>query len=191
MRVITFDQEEFENGCRELGALCIAGGYRPDCLVGIRNGGAYVSAQMAHCFPEAMRFDVSISRPTTRHKGSAFRMLVGTLSRPVQDFMRKVESRIRTWLHTERRPVRMARLDDDFLAYLSRHPEAKVLIVDDAIDSGITIARLLKSLTSQFPKLRITTAVITVTTLNPAVQPDYALYRNQTLIRFPWSSDAK
>ena len=191
MRVITLNQEEFETCCRQLGEQCSACGYRPDCLVGIRKGGAYVSAQIARCFPGAEHFDVSISRPTTRHKGSAFRALVGGLSRPVQDFMRKVESRVRTWLHTERRAVRVALLDHDFLAFLSRHPDAKVLIVDDAIDSGITMARLLKSLTSQFPKLTITTAVITVTTLNPAVQPDYALYRDQTLIRFPWSSDAK
>lgn len=191
MRVKTYDQQGFEAACRQLGDMCARGGCRPECLVGIRNGGAYVAAEMAHCFPGARRFDVAINRPSTRHKGSAFRKLVGALSRPVQDFMRKVESRVCSMLHAERRKVRVAPLGDDLLDFLSRHPEAEVLVVDDAIDSGITMARMLKSLTSQFPKLRIATAVITVTTGNPAVQPDYALYRDRTLIRFPWSSDAR
>lgn len=191
MRVITLDQADFEACCRQLGNACSAGGFKPDCIVGIRNGGAYVSAEVAKCFPGTERFDVSINRPSTRHKGSLFRMFVGSLPRPVQDFMRKVESTMCSLMHFERRPVRVAALDHDFITFLSHHPDSRILIVDDAVDSGITMARMLKSLATQFPKLSITTAAITVTTRNPAVQPDYAIYRDQTLIRFPWSSDAK
>lgn len=191
MRVITLNKESFRRACNALAGMCGADGYRPDCLVGICKGGVYVADEVAHSFPDATRFDVALSRPSTRHKGAAFRRMVGGMSRPVQDFMRKVESRIHSLMHAERRKVRIAPLSTEFVRFLASRPEARVLIVDDAVDSGITMARLLKSLTSQFPKLRITTAVITVTTRRPAMQPDYALYNNQTLIRFPWSSDAK
>ena len=32
-------------------------------------------------------------------------------------------------------------------------------------------------------------AVVTVTSVKPLIMPDYFLYNNRTLVRFPWSID--
>lgn len=64
-----------------------------------------------------------------------------------------------------------------------------ILVVDDAVDSGATLQAVLNSLASLPGRPQIKSAVITTTTRHPLVNPDYTLYNNRTLIRFPWSKD--
>ena len=65
----------------------------------------------------------------------------------------------------------------------------KVLIVDDAVDSGATMLAVAEALREANPEAEIRTAAITVTTPKPLITPDYSMYKD--LIRFPWSMDAK
>jgi hypoxanthine phosphoribosyltransferase len=65
-----------------------------------------------------------------------------------------------------------------------------LLVVDDAVDSGATLSRVLAAVAGLAPPgTEIRSAVIAVTTKSPCVEPTYALYR-QRLCRFPWSIDA-
>jgi hypothetical protein len=58
------------------------------------------------------------------------------------------------------------------------------------VDSGATLAAVLGTLREVCgPTTQLRTAVITVTMEDPAVEPDYTLYRG-VLCRFPWSFDA-
>ena len=67
-----------------------------------------------------------------------------------------------------------------------------ILIVDDACDSGSTLRAVMDAVRKISPeRVVIKTAVITTTTYRPVVSPDFSLYRNRTLIRFPWSKDMK
>ncbi|MBC7799187.1 MAG: hypothetical protein H7Z10_01075, partial [Gemmatimonadaceae bacterium] len=69
-------------------------------------------------------------------------------------------------------------------------PAPAVLIVDDAVDSGATLAAVLAEVRRLAPPgARIETAAITVTTAAPIATPDHALF-NRQLCRFPWSMDA-
>lgn len=69
-------------------------------------------------------------------------------------------------------------------------PATCVMVVDDAVDSGITLAAVLRTLRACCPPAtELRTAAITVTRPDPVVKPDYALYRG-VLCRFPWSFDA-
>jgi hypoxanthine phosphoribosyltransferase len=69
-------------------------------------------------------------------------------------------------------------------------PEARLLVVDDAVDSGVTLATVLQKLRQICPAhTQIRSAAITVTLDNPLVEPDFTLYR-RVICRFPWSFDA-
>ena len=76
-------------------------------------------------------------------------------------------------------------------ALLSCSPgEHRLLVVDDAVDSGVTLATVIDLLRNTCPdRTEIRSAVITVTLEEPRAEPDYALYRG-VLCRFPWSFDA-
>ena len=80
-------------------------------------------------------------------------------------------------------------MPDGLKKMLSEKENKKILIIDDAIDSGDTLSAIVETLKKTNPKAKVATAVLTETTKNPAIRADYTLYRNQTLIRFPWSND--
>jgi hypoxanthine phosphoribosyltransferase len=66
---------------------------------------------------------------------------------------------------------------------------SRVLVVDDAIDSGATMATVVEQLRDAVGDGgEVRTAVLTITTRTAVFQPDFTLYR-QTLCRFPWSHD--
>ena len=66
----------------------------------------------------------------------------------------------------------------------------KILIIDDAIDTGKTMFIVENSLRKLLPNTQIKTAVISWTIENSIVKPDYYLFKN-CLVRFPWSKDYK
>ncbi len=66
-----------------------------------------------------------------------------------------------------------------------------ILIIDDAIDSGDTLFAIAETLKKANGKATLRIAVMTETTEQPRIRADYSLYRNKTLIRFPWSNDYK
>lgn len=67
---------------------------------------------------------------------------------------------------------------------------ARILVVDDAVDSGATLRTVIATIRSTWPDAEIRSAVLTVTRSRPLILPDYTLYPRGTLLRFPWSLDA-
>ena len=67
----------------------------------------------------------------------------------------------------------------------------QVLLIDDAIDSGVTLWGISEAVKAANPSAVITTMAITVTTRQPKLSADFCLYNNATLVRFPWSKDYK
>lgn len=67
---------------------------------------------------------------------------------------------------------------------------ARILVVDDAVDSGATLLGVVNAAKAAVPLADVRSAVITQTTTAPMTAPDYTLYNDKTLIRFPWSLDA-
>ena len=66
-----------------------------------------------------------------------------------------------------------------------------VLVVDDAVDSGNTLLSVVKGIRIAAPDAEVHNAVMTQTFPKPVIEPDVALWNDGTLIRFPWSKDAK
>lgn len=168
--------------------------YAPDLLVGIRTGGLVVAEAMARAAVRPVTVLPLTSRRASTGTKARFGLLRTTatrLPRPVLDRLRVLEHR----LLTGRRKARVALqpFDHHEAATIGAHIAAvagsRVLVVDDAVDSGVTLATVLGLLRETTGAAKIRSAVITVTLDDPRVEPDFALYRG-VLCRFPWSFDA-
>ena len=190
--LLTLRHGEFDAACAALMRLADHD-YAPNLLVGVRTGGLAVAEAMARA---------AISPPpvlplTCRRQGTklkaripGLRGILTALPRPLVDALRQTEHR----LLSGRR--RRAAADVDaaeaaaIAAWMLEAPPQRVLVADDAVDSGATLAAVLRALRLVCPRwTEIRTAVITVTMADPLVEPDYALHRG-VLCRFPWSFDA-
>ncbi len=197
MRVVTLRQEEFEQSCRQL-AKEVGLSYSPDVIVGILTGGGYIGKLF---FDELngdgtkKYFEVEAHRPGYNTKqNSAVKAMLMMMPRVVLDWARILESKVLEHRYKSRKEIvkREIRVNvpDDVREMLT-HGGCKILIVDDAIDSGVTMASVMDFFAREFPDNAIKTAVITVTTATPTVDADYSLYNDHVLVRFPWSQDMK
>lgn len=183
-RVVSFDEKCLADACRRLGGMVADSGYAPDVIVGIRSGGEYVAAGMITMFPKARLGGIDLKRPWTRSK-DRFKKILRFLPSGVLDRLRILESCLIA--------LKAPRVNDVVMVpqELLGMGAVKILVVDDAVDSGVTLASVIKAFANANPGATIRSAVITVTTVSPMVTPDYSLYNNRTLIRFPWSMDWK
>ena len=174
-KVMTLSDEAFAGACSRLEAAT----ERPDVVLGIETGGRYVAESMHAAVPHCY---VRLQRGPTPRK-SRLRGLLARLPRPVADALRLAEA----WLRGLRRPEPV-----EFRGELPRELQGKrrVLIVDDAVDSGATMHAVREAVCRACPEAQVECAAIAVTTRRPLVVPDKYLYSN-VLIRFPWSMDAR
>ncbi len=166
----------------------------PDIIIGIRTGG-YVVAEIMTKNGKSKPQLLAISRQrASTQKKSKFKcckMILRFLPYTITD-------RLRLWEHKSltSKPAKEQRdfapnIDElsALLAALRNKENCKILIVDDAIDSGATMKAVLDVVRAEAnSSCIIKTAAITVTTDSPLIQPDYTLYR-YVLCRFPWSFD--
>lgn len=197
MRVITLSDGAVEWQGRELSrriaAECPEGF---DLMVGVRRGGVFVADAVWRHLPDGFCRDivnVTMQRPTTRAKGAKLASVLGNMPLWVLNSARILESH---WLRmrSKMRGDKERRRDDRELKVSAGElpplgPNPRLLLVDDAIDTGDTLKAVLRALTAHYGPIQVKVAVITVTTDNPRVDADFAMYHDQTLIRFPWSAD--
>ncbi len=179
MKVITLHPEPFRRACRDLAAQ--ARDFAPDMLVGIATGGAFVASEMRSVLTQAAYTEVSLRRKATKRK-KPLRALLRLLPTRLADALRRREAARVSFAEPEPfvlRPSLAATLRDC----------RRVLVADDAVDSGRTLLATVRAIREAAPQAEVRTAVLTVTTATPLINPDYALRRDETLIRFPWSLD--
>lgn len=190
--VLTLTPTLLEEHCQRLASRIQAASFEPMLLIGIKQGGAEVARLMKSSFPDSHYCEVRISRPSTKQKGQGWmHRLLQKLPLVLCDLLRTLESRFNEWRSQGQQPIRIGQivLPADIYRALSEAESARVLLIDDAIDTGATILQAQKQLQAQFPNLDIRVAVITVTTRKPVCEADFYLYHNRTLCRFPWSND--
>ena len=139
--------------------------------------------------------ELTCRRPSTKlKKGSAIKQVVARLPRPVVDRLRQIEHAMLT-RKTPSLPAAsyqfVAQELERIAAWIANARRApSLLVVDDAIDSGATLLHVTDALRNLAPRgTTIRSAVITVTTSQPLIHPDYTMFHRQ-LCRFPWSLDA-
>lgn len=196
MKVLTLKDHDFQTACRQLRQRFEGHSGVPAITIGIERGGLYVARFF--CGPEPL-VSIRCQRKTTRLKSGIAVLLIRSLPRPVSDLLRISESRLlgifsRLAIHRSE-SAKDTMCDEEWpeetIEALGRlSPGELVAVVDDAADSGQTLRKVCHALRSRFPKLHFATAVITATRREGADTADVALFRNNTLVRFPWSADA-
>lgn len=196
MKVVTLKQNDFEQACFRL-AKEVAIEYSPDVIVGILTGGGYLG-RIIH---DVLNVDGTVSyveveahRPGHKARGNGVvKSVFAMLPRCILDLARMAESRILEWRNRSREPESRTVTVDVPAPVREKLAGGgcRILVVDDAIDSGVTMASVVECILKQYPGNEMKTAVITVTTASPVVEADYSLYRDRVLVRFPWSNDMK
>ena len=193
--VVSFDHAAFDEACAALMQLVMQD-EEPELLIGIRTGGLYVAESMA----KAVGFSLPVLSLTCRRNSTAAKSRLGPVKKLIARLPRFLVDRLRIIEHKmmTKKPSR-SRFDnftfdqselailDDWLREAGPNPS--IVVVDDAVDTGATLALVLDAVAHRAPGAIIRSAVITVTTDRPWATPRYTLYRRQ-LCRFPWSLDA-
>jgi hypoxanthine phosphoribosyltransferase len=186
--VLTLPPEDFCAACHRLEQSVRADAYTPELIVGIRTGGSYVASEM---FNEIPHLEITLQRPSTHQKQRLGGKLLRHLPYPVTDRLRVAEA----WWLGRKHPIQSGTTQEAEHVTLPEYPALplvrRILVVDDAVDSGRTLLAVVRALQKQCPQAEIRSAVLTVTTEQPQICPEYKLYEHKTLIRFPWSLDMK
>lgn len=181
MKVVTIGNEEFPAVCGQLQSESAV--FEPDLIVGITYGGARVAELM---FENVEHCEVTCRRRSSEHKDRAGLLfsVIKRLPLGCRNMLRIAEAR---FLRSRSRSTVVA-LAPKATSAISQ--AKRVLVVDDAVDSGTTLKAVLDAISNIPGKRVVATAAVTVTTSKPVVMPDFCLYNNSTLIRFPWAKDA-
>lgn len=173
-----------------------ADAFFPNAIVGIAKAGALVVDSLPETSGFA-RLTCTMQRPSTPAKqraGLALRML-RKLPYRVTSLLRFIQASAR-----ERKtsvvpaPSRSLIQDIDEIVSASRAQGFHhIAVIDDAVDSGVTLACVMAVLKQRLPaEVSVRSGVITRTRSRAKTifQPDYFVYEN-TECRFPWSPDYK
>lgn len=193
-RVVTVTEEGLSALSAQLLAHVRQSDFHPDALIGIATGGLRVVDAMPA--EGLLTMSCTLRRPGTERKQTArcVKQLIRRLPVPVCDAIRIAED-----FYLERRPIgEEPPLSDQLLEEAERIGSEvraadvqRIALVDDAVDSGTTMARVAGVLTRHLPPtVDMRTAVLTTTRVpaRSAHVPDYTLFE-RTLLRFPWSMD--
>lgn len=195
MQVLTLDALSLDSQADRLAHMIADGDIlRFDAIVGIRRGGSFVCDAFLRHFPTERygeRFDITLQRPSTKHKKGVLSKLLKKLPYPLLNIMRMAESTLLEFIHhrSSLSPAPNVEIPDGLHNILKKETQPTIMVIDDAIDSGETLLAIANAIKSLNRQAVIKTAVMTETTRKPRINADYSLYRNRTLIRFPWSND--
>lgn len=181
MKVKTLHKEEFEETCKRL-EICFSD-YNPDCIVGIAEGGLIVSQ---YIFPELPHYSVVCRRPSTgtKEKNEALMKIVRRMPEWIRNTLRIMEAKLLSSgkIHDSLNRKVIFNFDP------AEIKGSRILLIDDAVDSGVTLKMVMEELAKVFPDKTILTGTITVTQNFPVIMPTKSVFQN-ILIRFPWSKD--
>jgi hypoxanthine phosphoribosyltransferase len=194
--VVTVSDERLQVLAAGLLDLMHCQGFAPEAYVAIANGGVKVVEAMPKHHAVAVWSCRMQRSGTERLKQTDLpREVLRRLPYPVSDLFRVFED----WLQERKKvtvPPPTATLADELgriSAEVQRRGIRRVAVIDDAADSGATLACVMTCLRNCLPEsVDLRSAVITATRTpeRAAVSPDFRLF-DLTLLRFPWSLDYK
>lgn len=178
-KILTLDFKAFADTCRRLQHMVEDSGFIPDIVIGIPTGGVHV----ADCFEGYIKQSVKLIRPPRNKFKKYLKHIIRLLPRAIIDRIRILEAHllVRQGSHMSNTVIELPDIDVSTVR--------RILLVDDAVDSGATLKAVRAKLTEVLPEIEIRTAVLTVTGKDVSITPDFCVYNNQTLIRNPWSID--
>lgn len=193
MRVENLIDRNFETACQNL-ARQASERMQPDLVIGIRRGGVWVRNAMKAALPENIVFgEIGLQRRGTAKKNQLSRLLK-SLPQWLCNLLRISEAYARRIKHTCCRPklypLESLSFDPASEALLQSAPQ-HIWIVDDAVDSGKSMASIQAKLQTYPQAHKVLYIALTVTEKRTLLMPDVYLYNEGVLLRFPWSNDVK
>ena len=191
--VITLNQESFSKACLELYRKVEDDGYQPDWVIGIASGGVKLLDELPLKNREK-GLEVNLKRPSTKYKHDM--SWIKFLPKVILDNLRRVESYFvekktkKSLLKNSnyRNSDKLNNVTAQLESMKCNFSHSKILIVDDAIDSGMTMSVVQQAILLFDSSATVKTAVIVKTLKYQFFKPDFFLF-NEVLIRFPWSKD--
>lgn len=167
--------------------------FHPDLVIGVLNGAKFLIEEFkkSEKFTSSCFVEVKLQRESEKMKRNKIvSIILKILPYYLLNRLRIIES--------EKVKSKIKKVDflelNSKIVILDNLPNIhvkKILIIDDALDSGKTIYLIKNELTKKYPNLtEIKSAVIAWTIDQSIVKPDYYVYKN-TLVRYPWSKDFK
>lgn len=191
MHVVTLHAPDVERITTELCRSVVASWGHPDLVIAVLSGGRDVGEAARKTFVSSPLITVSLSRP-----GGVFKRRIRTALRRLPNgltaMMRRIEDRVlRFGVQRRDRPGDVDRLTDALASDVGglRAGAHKILVVDDAVDSGYTIACVRDAVRRLRADAEVRALVIVQTRQQPEWRPEFCHYRGGVSIRFPWSSD--
>lgn len=156
-------------------------GFKPQHILYIERAGLFVTHEVASYFSCPFS-GIYANRTGTKIK-SKIKFILRYLPRSITHLLLQIELRSNVHAVKKERNVNMG----------GKLPskDLKVLLVDDAVDTGFSLNAVLEKLQIHgFEKDQMKTAVLTITQKNPIYRPDITLFEHTTLA-FPWSYDSR
>ena len=193
MKVVTLNAQMFDEANKQLVALSPS---NPDLIISVLNGGGYLINSMIKqgFYPNTPIVSVKLQRSSTKKKDKKlFTLLLQLLPYKLLDILRVFESnKIKKTFEkrgNSRIDSRDLQLNNSDIKLLKK--ARKIMIIDDAIDTGVTVWRIKNEIEKHFtasPSVFI--SVISWTIRSSKIKPNAFIYRDQ-LVWFPWSKDYK
>lgn len=173
--------------------------FDPDVVVGIATGGVDVAMEIARSLGTAPPvLIVKSQRPGTRIKeGRLASSTIKSLPLPLANLARVLEVEYREVRYYARlsangpdQALPASRIQGLDALAAGLVGAARVLVVDDTLDSGETMSGVLSATRSANPAAEVRSAVLATTWRRPPVTADYVLHP-RLLLRLPSSFDAR
>lgn len=180
----------------------IGDGFAPSFVVAVLKGGASPAQLMLRELSSAGIHVVLAEVPSSRtglDRLKPFKAAIAPLA-PLWALnrLRRIEHRVQTTVisritgaRTQPPNAMIASVFADIASRAIATPASPILIVDDAVDSGMTVRRLIEAAQSKgLSRACIKIVALTATTAAAEAIVDYVHYR-RVLCRFPWSVDSR
>lgn len=180
-KVKTLYPELFKQTCLDLRRKVEASGFQPDAVIAIPRAGLWIQDT---AWSDYNKYPVELIRPSKGKIKKIVSAVIKRLPLSLRDRIRIWEARklVKRKDHMTTTGIVLPKLPDNV---------GKILVIDDAVDSGATLKAIVEKINAEYPNADIRSAVITVTYPLAIYKPDYCIYNNSTLIRTPWSIDMR
>lgn len=157
---------------------------QPD-LVAFVAKGAYLIGQTLSNYYNVPLLEIQAERVGGGLK-KKLHFILKILPKSINVFLRKFEMRLGIHSQSSRRNIKVSDPNG-----ITAHRFNTILLVDDSIDTGNTIAGVKEHLSTIFPEAKIIVAAFDVFDASKSlVKTDYFLFENK-IISGPWSADSK
>ncbi|MDE5567941.1 MAG: phosphoribosyltransferase domain-containing protein [Muribaculaceae bacterium] len=180
-KVKTLYPELFKQTCLDLRKKVESSGFHPEAIIAIPRAGLWIQDAAWTDFPQ---IPVKLIRPSKGKFKKRVSWIIKRLPIWLRDGIRIWEARklIKRKEHMATTGIVLPTLSENI---------RKILIIDDAVDSGATLKAIVEKFKAEYPNTDIRSAVITQTHPQAIYKPDYCIFDNSTLIRTPWSIDMR